>query len=382
MEADASLMEVLEGIYDPRNARGKRHPLPALLALAVVAMLAGMTSYEAIVDYGKERGGEFLRLLGFTRRRGLCKATYSRVFRRIDVADFESRVGQWIRGQLGPRDASHLAIDGKTARGSRDGETPGIHLVSAYAPDVKAVVGQLRVDAKTNEHKAALELLGVLSVKGRVISGDAMFTHRDVCAKVIEGGGDYIFPVKENQPTLRADIAAAFAQPDAGLSPLQTARAEAEVDRACEVDKGHGRIEKRTIEVTSSLAGYLGSDWPGCEQVFRLTRERTIKGKTETEVVFGITSLLPERAGVKGLLGLTRGHWGIENGLHGVRDGTLREDASRIRKGSGPEVMAALRNIVIFLFNRLGHKSAAAATRHYVCHPQKSLELLSTPIRE
>jgi len=219
MDADASLMEVLEGIYDPRNARGKRHPLPALLALAVVAMLAGMTSYEAIVDYGKERGGEFLRLLGFTRRRGLCKATYSRVFRRIDVADFESRVGQWIRGQLGPRDASHLAIDGKTARGSRDGETPGIHLVSAYAPDVKAVVGQLRVDAKTNEHKAALELLGVLSVKGRVISGDAMFTHRDVCAKVIGGGGDYILPVKENQPTLRADIAAAFAQPDAGLSP-------------------------------------------------------------------------------------------------------------------------------------------------------------------
>src|SRR5271157_4195245 len=197
MEADASLMEVLEGIYDPRNARGKRHPLPALLALAVVAMLAGMISYEAIVDYGKERGGEFLRLLGFTRRRGLCKATYSRVFRRIDVADFESRVGRWIRGQLGPREASHLAIDGKTARGSRDGETPGIHLVSAYAPDVKAVVGQLRVDAKTNEHKAALELLGVLSVKGRVISGDAMFTHRDVCAKVIEGGGDYIFPVRK-----------------------------------------------------------------------------------------------------------------------------------------------------------------------------------------
>ena len=99
-------------------------------------------------------------------------------------------------------------------------------------------------------------------------------------------------------------------------------------------------------------------------------------------MVFGITSLLPERAGVKGLLGLTRGHWGIENGLHGVRDGTLREDASRIRKGSGPEVMAALQNIVIFLFMRLGHKSAAAATQHYVCHPQKSLELLSTPIGE
>jgi predicted transposase YbfD/YdcC len=132
--------------------------------------------------------------------------------------------------------------------------------------------------------------------------------------------------------------------------------------------------------VTSSLGEYLGSDWPGCAQVFRLTRQRKTGEKVETEVVVGITSLPPERAGAKQLLGLTRGHWGIENGLHGVRDGTLREDASRIRKGSGPQVMAILRNIAIFVFERMGHKSAASATRHYVCHPQESLEVLSIPI--
>jgi hypothetical protein len=96
--------------------------------------------------------------------------------------------------------------------------------------------------------------------------------------------------------------------------------------------------------------------------------------------VLGITSLERGRAGAATLLGLNRGHWGIENGLHGVRDGTFREDASRIRKGSSAQVMAILRNIIIFLFHRLGHKSAAAATRHYVCHPDKSLEVLSTPI--
>jgi hypothetical protein len=219
MEAHASLMELLEGLHDPRRAQGKRHPLPALLGLAVVAMLAGMTSYEAIVQYGKERGWEFLRHLGFTTRWGLCKATYSRVFRRIDVADFEARVGRWVQGRLGPGDAPQITLDGKTARGSRDGATPGVHLVSAYAPEVKAVLAQLRVDAKTNEHKAALELLGVLPLKGKVVSGDAMFTHRDVCAKVIEGGGDYVLPAKDNQPTLRKDIAAAFAGLRAGLSP-------------------------------------------------------------------------------------------------------------------------------------------------------------------
>jgi hypothetical protein len=219
MEARASLMELLEGLHDPRRAQGKRHPLPALLGLAVVAMLAGMTSYEAIVHYGKERGWGFLQLLGFTTKWGPCKATYSRVFRRIDVADFEARVGRWIQGRLGPGDAPHLTIDGKTARGSRDGDTPGVHLVSAYAPDVKAVLAQLRVDAKTNEHKAALELLGVLPITGKVLTGDAMFTHRDICAAVLAGGGDYVLPVKENQPTLGTDIAAAFAEPEAGLSP-------------------------------------------------------------------------------------------------------------------------------------------------------------------
>ena len=219
MEADISLMELLEGLHDPRAARGRRHPLPALLALAVVAMLAGMTSYEAIVQYGKERGWEFLKPLGFTTRWGLCKATYSRVFRRIDAADFEARVGRWIRGRRAPRGATQICLDGKTARGSRDGQTPGVHLVSAYAPEVKAVLAQLRVDAKTDEHKAALQLLGVLPLKGEVVTGDAMFTHRDVCAAVIDGGGDYVLPVKDNQPTLARDIAAAFDGPEDGLSP-------------------------------------------------------------------------------------------------------------------------------------------------------------------
>jgi hypothetical protein len=146
------------------------------------------------------------------------------------------------------------------------------------------------------------------------------------------------------------------------------------------VDKGHGRIEKRTLEVTDWLAEYLQPDWPECNQAFRLERERRFKGKVEVEVVYGIASLPRERAGAKALLGVIRGHWGIENGLHGVRDGTLDEDASRIRKGSGPQVMAALRNITVFLFERSGLKNAAAATRYYVCNPDRVLKVVSTPI--
>jgi hypothetical protein len=254
MEADRSLMELLEGLHDPRSPRGKRHPLSALLALAVVAMLAGLTSYEAFAQYGRERGWEFLRLLGFTRRRGLCKATYSRVFRRIDVVAFEALVARWIRARLGPRDAPHLALDGKTARGSRDGEAPAIHLLAAYAPDVQAVVAQLRVDAKTNELKAALEMLAVLPIKGRVLTADAIQTHREVCAAVIAGGGDYILPVKDNQPTLRADIQAAFADPGAGLSP-PPGRATGGLHRSGR-DGGQGAWPDREADVgDDDLAG-------------------------------------------------------------------------------------------------------------------------------
>jgi predicted transposase YbfD/YdcC len=170
--------------------------------------------------------------------------------------------------------------------------------------------------------------------------------------------------------------------PRRAFPPLQTARRAERIDRACEVDKGHGRIEKRTLETTDGLAEYLQPDWPECHQVFRRERERRFAGKVEVEVVYGISSLSRARAGARALLSMTRGHWGIENGLHGVRDGTFREDASRIRKGSGPQVMAALRNIAVFLFDRSGFKSAAAATRHYVCHPNRVLDAVSIPIRE
>jgi predicted transposase YbfD/YdcC len=134
--------------------------------------------------------------------------------------------------------------------------------------------------------------------------------------------------------------------------------------------------------VTTWPADYLASDWPGCRQVFRLERERRRGGEVEREVVYGITSLARERAGAARLLELTRAHWGIENGLHARRDGALREDASRVRSGSAAQVMAVVRNLVIFLSRWSGRPGLAAATRHHVCHPEKSIELLSRRLRQ
>src|SRR5262249_5258662 len=157
--------------------------------------------------------------LGFTKGKTPAPSCLSELFRRLDAVAFEAALSRWIRSRTPEPampdgkavDKEPVSIDGKTLRGSRDGETPGRHLVAAYAPLVEAVLVQVKVDAKTNEHKAALELLGILPVKGRIVIGDAIFCQRDVCAKIVGQGGDYVFFVKENQPGLQIDIGAVFA---------------------------------------------------------------------------------------------------------------------------------------------------------------------------
>ena len=221
MDATSSLLERLATLHDPRSKQGRRYSLSSLLSLAVVAMMAGMTSLEAIAHFGRLWGPRLTHLLGFRDGQTPSKATYSRLFAALDTAQVEAVLSRWVRDRCPPERWRHLTLDGKALRGSRDGEAAGVHLLTAYAPEVAAVLGQLRVDGKTNEHKSALRMLGVLPLEGKVVTADAMFTHRDVCRAVRDGGGDYILPVKDNQPTLRADIEAAFS-PAAGLSPPAT----------------------------------------------------------------------------------------------------------------------------------------------------------------
>jgi hypothetical protein len=211
MSAPLSLLDALAQIPDPRHLRGRRHPLSAILTLAVLAMLTGCKSYAAIAQFGRDKGFALAWALGFRRGKTPCKSTFSILFRVLDITAFENALSRWIATRLPPGEELLINLDGKTLRGSKDGETPGQHLVAAYAPQVQAVLAQLRVDAKTNEHKAALELLGILPVQGHIVSGDAMFCQRDLCAEIIEQGGDYLFAVKDNQPSLAADIQAGLA---------------------------------------------------------------------------------------------------------------------------------------------------------------------------
>ena len=206
---------------DPRSRHGRRHPLPAILALVVLAMLRGCKGPVAIAQFGRDYGTPLAHALGFTRGKTPAASSLCRLLWRLDAVAFEAALSRWIRARTPPaaapaggekgQDQEQLCVDGKTLRGSRDGEVPGAHLVAAYAPLAEAVLAQVRVDAKTNEHKAALELLGILPVKGRIVTGDALFCQRDICAEVIDQGGDYLFFAKENQPGLVIDIQAGFA---------------------------------------------------------------------------------------------------------------------------------------------------------------------------
>jgi len=219
MSQALSLLEELASVPDPRSPKGRRHPLIAILSLTVVATLAGMKSLEAIAQFGRDHGVAFAHALGFTRGKTPNKSCLSKLFRRLDVAALEEALGRWILGRVQHHGWDAIAIDGKTARGSADGDAPGVHLLTAYVPAAAAVLKQIRVDAKTNEHKASLRLLGVLPLAAKVVTADAMFTHRDFAQEVRDQGGDYILIVKDNQPELKAHIQAALHQ-DADFSPL------------------------------------------------------------------------------------------------------------------------------------------------------------------
>ncbi len=365
------LIEVFAAIPDFRKPRGKRHPLPAIFALACCAMLCGARSYSAIAEWGRNYGTRIAQALGFTHGTP-CAATLHTIFRHVNRDEFEAHLGTWADSVVGSLPAAPetpgtaVALDGKTLRGSKKQGAPGTHLFSALAHQVGVTLAQHAVDDKTNEITAVETLLHHLVLEGRIVTMDALLTQRHVAQTIVDTGGDYVMIVKENQPRLRADIELVFTLPPVG-DRQETART---------IDIGHGRIEQRNITTSEALVGY--SDWPGLAQVFELGRHVIIQntGEERVEVVYGVTSLRPERATPGHLLALVRGHWQIENKSHWVRDVTFDEDRSQVRCGNIPQVMAALRNTAIGLLRWAGHTNIAAACRRLAAQPVQALALI------
>ena len=203
------LREAMDGVPDHRSSQGRRHPMGAILSLAVCAMLCGARSLYAIAQWGRDHGAVTGEALGFPLGKTPCVATLHRVFKDLDVAAFEAVLREWLIDS-GVELGDVLSLDGKTLRGIHGGEIAGVHLVSAYAARSGVVLAQVAVPGKGQELAAAKAVLGQVSLEGKIVVADALLTQREVCQQVVGGGGDYLLPVKENQPTLHRDLADAF----------------------------------------------------------------------------------------------------------------------------------------------------------------------------
>ena len=359
--AASTLLELLASVPDPRRPRGIRHGLPGILAVGLAAVVAGARSFAAIGQWVADADPVLLAALGARRGRGPSESAIRRAFARLDAAKLDAILAAWVWTRTVVVDQRRvIAIDGKTVRGARTRDRAAPHLVAAFDHGSGAVLGQLAVTAQSNEIPAVRTLLAGFDLTDVTVTVDAMHTQTDTAQLIVEAGGDYVFTVKRNQPTLYA-ACTALPWPDV---PARRA-----------ASKGHGRRVTRTIKVLTAPAWI---EFHGAAQVAQLRRTVTRRGRKTVEVVYLITSADARTAPPATLAAWVQGHWGIENRLHWVRDVTFDEDRSQVRTGAAPQVMAALRNLVISLLRLAGWANIAEALRHHAADNQRPLALLTS----
>ncbi len=371
-----SLFESFAKLHDSRDAHGVRYALVTLLVFVLLAKLAGENSLSGIAEWVQLRKDALAEALHLKKPRGPHVSTYSRLLGYVvDVNEFEQVVHDYFAAQSQAGESITIALDGKTLRGTIPaGQSHGVHLLAAYLTGEGWVLLQVEVGRKENEIRVAPRLLKTLDLRGKIVTGDALLAQRDLSVQIVEAGGDYVWTVKGNQPGLEQDLTTLF-DPEPVVKGFSPASHD-DFASYTTVNKGHGRLERRTITVSSAVKDYV--EWPYAEQVFRLERwvQHIGTGKETREVVHGVTSLTAAEAGPRRLLELSRGHWAIENGLHYRRDTTLREDWSQVRRGHAPQVLAALNNVVLGLLLRQGVKNVPQARRRYAAHPEAALPLI------
>jgi predicted transposase YbfD/YdcC len=366
-------------ISDPRGDKGKRYSLEMLLVIIFMAKLTGKDKPDEIADWAKNNAEGLAQLLGLKRIWMPSHSTIRRVFHSIlDEAEFD-RMAQAYQQQEQSGAGEVLAMDGKVLHGTQIAGVEGSdNVLSIYAVEEQYVLAQQAVDSKENEIVAAPQVLQRVTLAGKIVTGDALHTQRATSQQIVTDGGEYIWPVKENQPRLYEDIQRLFApdKPKPGFGAIKT-----DFLTTHKTNYGHGRLEKRTLQTSAMLNDYL--DWPGVAQVYRLEREFSWirQGqiyKTSCEIEFGITSLSREQASPTKVLQARRKHWLIETGLHYRRDVTFREDATRMTIGAAGRVLATVHNLLIGLIKRAGYSNAAKARRHYEGHLDEAFRLLTT----
>jgi predicted transposase YbfD/YdcC len=338
-----SIAAFFSEIPDTRSEHGKRHLLSDMVAIAVCAVVCGADGWVDVELFGHAKASwlrTFLRL-----PHGIpSHDTFGRVFATIDPDRFERCFQAWI-GALAGVIVGVVAIDGKTLRRSFDraDNKAAIHMISAWASHNRVVFGQLAVGDKTNEITAIPKLLAMLDIKGLTVTIDAMGCQRAIAEQIIAQGGDYMLAVKGNQPELHADIKMVFQN----ASSRGWGKREHDVHE--EMDKGHGRIERRRTTLTRDVPWLIkaSSDWRGLCGIVMVERERTVGDVVTLARHYYITSMDTRKASEAA--SVCRAHWGVENALHWTLDVAMSEDQSRIRQGHAQENFSRLRRIALNL---------------------------------
>jgi predicted transposase YbfD/YdcC len=332
-----------EDLTDPRIERTRVHDLFELVVVALCATIAGADTWADIERFGLHRLAwlrTFLRL-----ESGVpSHDTFSRVFARLDPAELINAVRQWLE-DTGRDIGRQIAIDGKTLRGSFDtaaGRQP-LHLVSAWATEARLTLGQIAVDSKSNEITAIPLLLELLDLKGTTVTIDAMGCQKEIAAKIVEGGGDYVLALKGNHEHLHQAVVEEFA------AAVEADFRVPDLRRHVTVEKNHGRQERREYFVMPAprhLPGF--ADWSKLTSIGMVVRITQTGDKETGEVSYFLSSQPPK---VKEFAKVVRGHWSIESQLHWVLDVTFTEDASRIRKQQAPQTSAVLRRLAVSILS-------------------------------
>lgn len=380
-DADGFLIEVgslfarLERLTDQRDRRGVRYPLAVVMAVFLLAKLSGEDTPAGVAAWARLRQVWLARVFHLPRARMPRATTFTRVFERgVKLEELQAAVSEFLQATPAAQVGLVIALDGKRLRGSIPaGQTRGVYLLAAYLPEAGVVLMQVEIGDRENELSAAPRVLELLDLQGKIVTGDAMFTQRALSAQIVAAGGDYLWPVKDNQLHVRQAIEQLW-QPEVYVKGFSPAPSDFRTART--LDKGHGRMEERTLTTSSLLNDYL--DWPDVGQVFRLERRFTeLKThRTMQEVAYGLTSLTADEADPARLLQLVRTHWGIENGLHYRRDRTLHEDALRMTRPQVAQVVATIHNLIVGLGARSGLSNLAQARRYFNAHSDHALSWL------
>jgi predicted transposase YbfD/YdcC len=348
-----SIKKHFRKLKDPRLERHKRHLLLDIIAITLCATICGANDWQEIEIFAKSRHDWLKRFLRLPN--GIpSHDTLERVFDRLNPIVFQACFRDWMQALSETLGLSQIAIDGKTLRGSGVGGRQALHIISAWATANSLSLGQLAVDEKSNEIPAITKLLELLNVHDALVTIDAMGCQKEIAAKIVELGGDYVLPVKDNQPTLLADIQACFAK------AAEKDFANVQHDTYQTEERGHGRAELRHYQIITDPEFASKPEWEGLRVIGMFSSECVRDGKLHSETRYFIGS---RKAKAKVYGQALRNHWSIENTLHWQLDVTFDEDQNRVSKRQGADNLAVIRRVALSLLKQHPEKRSIACKR-------------------